>query len=351
MKLITITSRFLPGNLMEYCNERKIEIIILNQDHFSIASKWILIFKLLGDSFKVLSHLKELRRKNTIISVGYITVPLLIYRSLGLIKKRTSIIWEGFFLHNHRYFPAFKKLFRLFFCEDDSLLVYSEFEKNLYSNAFNLKSSNIHFIPLVFEPKPNETLHNQYTKEVDWNNITSDFYFSGGYSHRDYASLIEIFRKESTNLVICSSELNHELRNIKMPDNVILLNDVAREEFAELVRRSKACIVLIKSNSGAAGQLFAIEVMYYSKIIIASSTDILKEMISNRENGFLVTDPILEIPFIIKEIEDELTDFVLLKKKAKDKVTTLNSKINYNHHMNIALERAGEYRRPLELSQ
>lgn len=340
----------MPGNLTGYCNENNIKTIILNQDHFSIASKWVLIFKLLTDSIKTLGHLRELRKADAIIAVSYISVPLLIFRNFGLLKRRTSIIWEGFFLHNDKFFPAFSKLFRLLFRQDDSLLVYSEFEKDLYSKAFNLNPSNIHFIPLVFEPLPDEKLFNQYTKEIDWNFIPVDFYFSGGYSHRDYNSLIEVFRNIQSTLVICSSELNSEMKYANPSNNVIILNDVAREEFAELVRRSKACLLTIKSNSGAAGQLFAIEAMFYSKIIIASSTDILKEMISNRENGFLIDNPLLEIPAIINEIEEGKNDFSLLKTRARERVTTINTCKNFNSHIDIALKRAGKYKGHLILS-
>lgn len=345
MKIVTVTSRFLPGNLPEYCKDHNIKTIILNQDHFSIASKWVLVSKLLSDCFKVLGHLRELRKYETIISVAYITIPLLVFRKLGLLNKRTSIIWEGFFLHNDRYFPMFNWLFRFFFRDDDSLLVYSEFEKNLYSKAFDIKTSSIHFIPLVFEPAPNQKLYNQYTKEIDWSQIPAEYYFSGGYSHRDYASLIRVFRNLKCNLVICSSELNSELTGVDVPDNVIIVNDVAREEFAELVRRSKACVLLIKSNSGAAGQLFAIEVMFNSKIMIASSTDILKEMVSHRSNGFLVDDPSMDIPAIIQEIEVGNLDLDLLRKNAREKVTTLNTKKNYNVHLDIALRQVSGYNR------
>lgn len=350
MKLIAITSRFLPGNLTGYCHDNNIKTIILNRDHFSIASKWILISKLLADSLKLFGHLKELRKADAIISVSYISVPLLIFRKVGLLKKRTSIIWEGFFLHNTKFFPIFKRLFQLLFRRDDSLLVYSEFEKDLYSKAFDLDLSNIHFTPLVFEPRRDQKLYNQYTKKIDWNTIPADYYFSGGYSHRDYTSLIEAFKGLKSTLVICSSQLNSELKQSSLHENIIILNDVAREEFAELVRRSKACLLTIKSNSGAAGQLFAIEVMFYSKIIIASSTDILKEMISHRENGFLIDNPILEIPAIINEIEEHKTDFTLLQKKAREKVTTVNTSINFNKHLHTALKSVGKYNKQLVLS-
>lgn len=343
MKIVAITSRYLPGNLGGYCKEHNIDTVVLNTDQFSIASKWVLIRKLLIDCLKILRHLRTLKRNDVIISVGYITIPLLLFRGIGLLSRKTSMMWEGFFLHNDQYFPLFRKIFRLLYRAGDNLLVYSEYEKTLYSEAFDIAVDRIHFIPLVFEPEPNEKLYNQYTTEIDWNTIPDEYYFSGGYSHRDYVSLVEAFRNLKSKLVICSSKLNSELHDLDVPGNVILLNDVAREEFAELVRRSKACLLLIKSNSGAAGQLFAIEVMFYGKIIIASATSILMEMIVDRVNGFLVKEPLEDIPAIIREVEDGKTDFGFLGVSASEKVTTLNTKVNYNVHLDLALGRALEF--------
>ncbi|EOR95979.1 hypothetical protein ADIARSV_0869 [Arcticibacter svalbardensis MN12-7] len=328
---------------MEYCIDKEIKTIILNRDMNSIEPKWVLVYRLITDSIESLSHLKELRSADTIISVSYITVPLLFFRKLGLLKKQISFIWEGFFLHNQKFFSLFKKLFRHLFRQNDALLVYSQFERDLYSQSFNINISNIHYIPLVFEPKPQEILFNQYTKKADWDKIPDEFYFSGGYSHRDYATLIEVFRTIDATLVICYSGMNTEIQSIDIPANVILLHDVSREDFAELVRRSKACLLLIKSNSGAAGQLFVIEVMYNNKIIIASSTDILKEMITHRENGFIVNDPILEIPLIIKDIEEGVADVYTMKRKAKETILSVNCKRNYNHHLNQAFRTVTKY--------
>jgi len=229
-------------------------------------------------------------------------------------------------------------LLRFLFKEGDSLIVYSQFEKDLYSDSFGLKISDIHYVPLVFDPEPGLPIQSEYTKKADWKNLPGEFYFSGGYSHRDYATLIDVFRTIDATLVICSSRLNRELETLNIPENVILLNDVSRDDFAELIKRSKACLVLIKSDSGAAGQLFAIEAMYYEKIIIASSTSILRELISHKENGFLVLDAAADIPVIIREIEHLSADFDLMRKKAKQKILENNSKTAYNVHLDAALK-------------
>lgn len=343
MKIIVVTSKFLPSNLMNYCKDKNIRTIRLNQDVKSIEPKWMLLYRLFIDSFKSLSHLKKLRSAETILSISYITIPLLIFRKVGLLKRSTSFIWEGFFLHNQKFFPVFNFLFSHLFHKTDSLIVYSFFEKELYSKGFKLNHLNIHYVPLVFAPDKNTAVRSEYTKKAEWEKLPSKFYFSGGYSHRDYPTLIETFRNINANLVICSSRLNDELINLDIPKNVILLNDVSREDFAELIKRSEACLLLIKSNSGAAGQLFALEAMYYEKIIIASSTSILEELIVHRQNGFVVHNPISEIPSIIQEIEDMTTDLGLIKEKAKKRILENNSEKNYNIHLDIALKSAANY--------
>lgn len=338
MKIIAVTSKFLPSNLKNYCKERGVSTIRLNQDLKSIEPKWMLIYRLFTDSFKCLKHLKALRRADTILSVSYLTIPLLVYRKIGLLDKRTSFVWEGFFLHNPKSFPIFKKIIHFLFKEGDSLIVYSQFERELYATSFDLQRSDIHYVPLVFDPEPGQAIQSEYTKRADFENLPEDFYFSGGYSHRDYATLIDVFKTMDATLVICSSRLNNELDNLDIPKNVILLNDVSRDDFAELIKRSKACLLLIKSDSGAAGQLFAMEAMYYEKIIIASSTSILQEFISHKENGFIVRHAAVDIPAIIREIEHTSADFDFMRKNAKQKILDNNSKLNYDVHLDAALK-------------
>ncbi|PWG78804.1 glycosyltransferase [Pararcticibacter amylolyticus] len=328
MKTIVITSAFLPGNLENYCKENSLQVIRLNNDIKSIFPKFILILKMIKDTLKCLGHLKEIRKADQIICVFFISVPILIFRKLGLINKNTTIIWAGFFLHNKKYFSIFKKIFTLLFTHKDKLIVYSEYERKLYSEELGLSPGALYYVPLVFNP--GKSIYTDYTKRVEWEQLPEKYYFSGGYSHRDYATLIKVFENISHPLIICSSTLNDDVKGAKLPNNVIILNDVQKEDFSELIKRSEGCVILIKDDSGAAGQLFTLEAMYHKRIVISSSSSILKEMISNEANGFVVHNAEKEIPQIIKNLESDLFDKELIGKNAHETVINNYGRAKHN---------------------
>lgn len=335
MDKIIITSTFLPGNLENYCKERNIKTIRLNDDIKSIFTKPILLLKLIKDSFKCIAYIKSLRKAKLIVAVFYISIPILILKKLGLIRKSTIIVWAGFFVHNRNYFKYFKKLFQTLFSENDRLILYSKYERKLYADEFNLNINNLYYVPLVYNP--GKSIYTDYLRKVKWETMPSNYYFSGGYSHRDYLTLINAFKNVSSNLVVCTSSLNDELKEVKIPPNVQILNDVLKEDFSELIRRSKACLILIKEDTGAAGQLFTLEAMYNQRIVICSSSSILKEMVQHENNGFIVEDAIKEIPSIIQKIEAESFDIKQMGRKAHENVTKSYGKENHNKLMDLAL--------------
>lgn len=81
-----------------------------------------------------------------------------------------------------------------------------------------------------------------------------NYYFSGGYSNRDYLSLIEAFRGIPTRLIIVCSSLNTELDGCPLPANIQVLRDIPAHVFEAYIRHAKAGIVPLKHDTGASGQ-------------------------------------------------------------------------------------------------
>jgi glycosyltransferase involved in cell wall biosynthesis len=117
-----------------------------------------------------------------------------------------------------------------------------------------------------------------------------EFFFSGGYSNRDYVSLIEAFRDLPYNLIIVCSKLNTEINELAIPPHIKILRDVPSEMFDAYVRASRACIIPIAHDTGAAGQSSLLRYMKNGKIIIATDTGIVREYITNGVSGILVGD-------------------------------------------------------------
>lgn len=96
-------------------------------------------------------------------------------------------------------------------------------------------------------------------------------------------------------------------------------------------------MILIKSDLGAAGQLFTLEAMYYKKIVIATSTGVLKEMVSNGVDGFIVNNPVAEIPDILHKLRRDPQSFSLWGERAHEKVVDNYSDEKFNSQLEISL--------------
>lgn len=335
MEIILITSAHFPGNLWHYCKERNLKIIRLNKTIKSIVPKWLLAWKLLEDALKCFRYLTSLRKADVIISVFFISLPVLIMRKAGFIRSSTRIVWCGFFLHNTKYFKLFRFLFKFLFTPKDNLIVYSEHERELYANVLNLPISSINYIPLVYRSEKGG--YSEYSNRVNWNKLPEKYFFSGGYSHRDYVTLINTFKHIPSNLVICSSKLNDHHTELELPGNITLMNDVHGEDFSDLIQRSQACILLLKDDTGAAGQMFTFDAMYKHKVVISSSSSIIKELIEDGVNGFIVENPMAELPELINKIESNHIDKEQMGRKAHDSIAINQSPEKFDEVLNTIL--------------
>nr|WP_299419891.1 glycosyltransferase [uncultured Emticicia sp.] len=328
MKAITITSVFLSGNLENFCNDNNIPILKrAKKIENSIVPKYIHLLKLIVDFFFIIKHIRTIRKFDTIISVGYLSFIILILKKVGVLKN-VRIVWVGFFLHNKKYFNYFKFIFKILLDPRVSILVYSRYEIQLYSSLIGIPSNQIEYLPLIFDSNFFE--NDEFENKVILDLIPKEYYFSGGYSDRDYLTLINVFRNIKEKLVICCSYLNHEIDNIETTSNIIILRDLTRNDFNSLLKKSKACILLIKSNLGAAGQLFALEAMYNSKLLLSSSTHILNEIVEDEKTGLVIENPYRDLPNKIKRIEGCDFEQSKLILNAKNKVLKNHSRYEFD---------------------
>jgi glycosyltransferase involved in cell wall biosynthesis len=167
-------------------------------------------------------------------------------------------------------------------------VLFSQFEKTLYAKAFSFDENRMVYLPYgdLSDLETQADAEVQLVKEPD----DSRCFFSGGYSNRDYLSLIETFRSLPFKLIIVCSALNTEIREAIIPPNVKVLREVSSRLFDAYVKSAKACIIPIAHNTGAAGQSCLLRYMKNRKIIIATDTDVIREYITDGVSGILVND-------------------------------------------------------------
>lgn len=177
------------------------------------------------------------------------------------------------------------------------MILFSEYEINLYSDVLKIPENYFRYVPYG-----------------DWGQLVvskdkinnRNYYFSGGYTNRNYKLLIDTWRAKNIEeeLVIIGSHLNRDLIEAQKSkiDNITILLDTSSECFDEYLSNAKACILPFISDTGASGQSVTLRCMKHEKIIISTDTQIMREYVTDKKSGFLIKDFQVELPDLLKEI-------------------------------------------------
>ncbi len=261
-----------------------------------ITSKKNLLYEQVKSFFSLLYNIRKYRRSNIILSIGYSTLTLVFLYKLRLIRFN-RIYWWGFFIHDTKYFFFFKILLRLFSTKKLYFIVFSEYEKKKYSEAMGIKDAKLLYVPYG-DWNPAITIKNTPVK-------TRDYYFSGGYSNRDYKKLVEAFRTIDKQLIIICSKNNRDILEMDTPGNIKVFTDLSSDEFDEYLRESKAVILPFKHNSGASGMSVMLRCMRNKKVVIVTGTDAIQEYVDDGISGFVLDNLQNELAPIIDRLEND----------------------------------------------
>ena len=269
----------------------------------SFKSKFSLLIELLALSVFVLKNISFIRRANTIFAIGYISIPVRILSKFRIIHYKRLYSYN-FFIHSPRWFPLFRWLAKLDI-DENRYIINSQSEATLYSETLNINQSRMPFLPFGdWDSRKTPSAASNLNLDAD-----EPYYFSGGYSNRDYVALVKAFKEIPHKLIIVCSWLNSEMNELDIPDNIRVYKDIPPDEFEEYARRAKACILLLKHNSGAAGQLVLLRYMKNRKIIIASAADVIQEYIESGVSGIFIRNIEEELSPVIKELEERPGNF------------------------------------------
>lgn len=285
------------GPIVEFlAKNHSYEVYNLGKKAESIRSKVSYGISLVWQTVRLFAVRKRLRDCDTIFSVGYVTIPLKLFARLGLFNYR-KCFWFGFFVHSTRWDAIFR-LQRLLDTEKDHYILLTEFEVELYANRFGIRRDCLHYFPYGHWDLTDES------SSIPPAGVTPfQYYFSGGYSNRDYVPLIEIFRKLDVPLVVICSRLNTEIDSIPLPSNVTVLRDVSLPKFRSYLRHSKACIIPLKEDTGISGVSVILQAMRFGRLIIVSDMGVIRGYVENGKSGYVLKDFKTELPPILANIE------------------------------------------------
>ncbi|MCZ6744444.1 MAG: hypothetical protein O7D31_07170, partial [Alphaproteobacteria bacterium] len=72
------------------------------------------------------------------------------------------------------------------------------------------------------------------------------------------------------------------------------------DDFEEYIRKAKACILPLRYNTGASGQLVLLRYMRNKKMIIARRVDVIQEYLEDGVSGIFIESIEEELPRVIK---------------------------------------------------
>ena len=203
------------------------------------------------------------------------------YCNLFHVKKENIVVVCNF-TYKEKGFLV-KKIYRRFikFCIDNEYLDYIHVLSKKYaqkcSKEFNVPLNK--FITTTFGLP--DTYEKWKDSKVEYNNYS----LAIGRSNRDYDFLINVWKKISNDqklLIICDQYKT----NKKLPDNIIIRNDITGDKQFPYIINCKLMIIPLKNSNICSGDTVLLKAMSYSKPVVITKPSTLAEMyIENNENG------------------------------------------------------------------
>jgi glycosyltransferase involved in cell wall biosynthesis len=160
----------------------------------------------------------------------------------------------------------------------DRLIVFSNFEKTLYSNHFGIPETRFEMIPWrVHDPRERIGTIEQETAAV----------CAVGSQGRDYATLFDAMRRlPHIPLILVASSQN--LKGLHPPPNVEVRQDVSLAEAEDVIRRSRFVIVPLLNSRTACGHVTLVFAMFNERAVVVTDSAGIADYVFPGRNGVLV---------------------------------------------------------------
>ncbi|MGI9434806.1 MAG: glycosyltransferase [Geminicoccaceae bacterium] len=250
-------------------------------------TKFFFVKQTLLDLFFLISRLKRIKTYGYIVALWHSAPAFILLKRLGLIHY-DKLLWFGLAARTPGWFFLYRFIAKLD-RENTWFVVFTQQEVDDYAERLNIERSRLLFVahgdwpqpvdvPDVFSPDP----------EID---LETPFYFAGGFTNRDYQPVIETFRKLGKRLIIVCSKSNTDVPpDRELPANITVYRDITFPEFEMLLRASKAVIIPLKHDTGAAGHSVLVRSMRNGKLVIANDFRIVDNYIEPGVDGILLKD-------------------------------------------------------------
>ncbi len=291
------------------------DLVKIQKKNKRLVSKKLTVLECFCFIFFLLQNIQQIRDTKTIVSIGWSSLFLKLLVKLKIIRCQ-QFFWLGFFIHNYRFFSILKHVMAWTAIKEEYYIINSEADRSIYRQHLNIPNRKLILLP--YGDFSSANIENQ---EIEAQ--VGSYYFAGGFTNRDYASLIDAFRELDQKLVIVGSHLNKDLQ-VTLPPNVQVLRDIPKKQFNTLVKNAKACILPLKEETGASGQMVLLNYMKQGKAIIVPHMQITNEYLEEGTSALFYKNTKKDIPSIIRYLDQD-----------KDKIVELGVAANAQYNRNL----------------
>ena len=283
-----------------------------SRDPETKRTKFFFFTETFRDLIFLIRRRRLIRKYDHILALWHSGLAFMLLRRLGVIDYE-KLLWFGFSVHS----PFWARIYRQIAKLDRNhtwFVVFTEQEVEDYSMRFGIDPSRLLFIAHGDWPQPID-VPDAFTPDPAFD-LATPFYFAGGFTNRNYRPVIESFKALGHRLVIVCSQTNEDVVDDELPENVQVYRDIPFPDFELLLQASKAVIIPLRRDAGAAGHSVLVRSMRNGKIIIANDFRIMHDYIDDGVEGVLVKNMADELVAVVEEIERRPDRFAPVQRAA-----------------------------------
>jgi glycosyltransferase involved in cell wall biosynthesis len=255
---------------------------------------------------RLLSLRRTIRSEDRLLVFGWHALPLLFWMKLGLIPRPRKLVVTGLYIQSDKTRRIVNRLIKHLRIPQLHSIAYTRREiDNLVAEA-GLDRTHTHF----------QLWRLDLDGRVPASAIVDDGYlFSGGYSNRDYDTLLRALDAFPYRIVVAASRRN--VLSVSPGKDVDIHRDIPEEDFELLLAKSRVVVLPLKDASDACGQSVLLRVLRNGKPLIATRHPSIELYFDSSYPGFVEVGDVESLAMVVsKAMNDaafrrELADHVV----------------------------------------
>lgn len=207
--------------------------------------------------------LRAMERSDVVILHTHALLPALLHlRTSRRRRPGAALVSTGLSFRSLRLMKLYGALARALGVRDVTFLADNQVLVEMLERDFGLPAERIRLVPIGFDRGGHVTRRDGYV-------------FTGGYSNRDFHTVIEAFRGSQHHLVLCAVPQNDLPADI--PDNVRIVYNETPDEFSQWLAGAEVGIVPIHPDRGGSGYSVLVEHYFHGQPTVVTDDPSMRD--------------------------------------------------------------------------